>query len=131
MRLSLEKTKRIEVPGDPDAGYINIKELSDEQLAAIEAQSSKISMTSGDDVSVSLNSQSRTAKVAKACLTGWGNMFDEKGKILKCTPANVKKASGFVVDIDGERIRFFAWIEKCHMEFKAEIEEELGAASEN
>ena len=101
MRLVSVKSRKVDVPNDPDGGYINIKDLSLEEVAQIDSRYFKIS-----DGGVSMeNYANRDADFAKACLTGWGNLFDESGRPLKFTPKNIDKASAFVIDVGGEEVR--------------------------
>lgn len=130
MRLSLEKTKRIDVPGDEDNGYINIKCLSQEQLANIESRSSDMAFDGSGGIKVSINSYSRANLVAKKCLVGWGNFFDEKGEELKF-PRDIDKASNYSVVVDGKHVRFLEWVEECHTIFRNETLNSMEEARKN
>jgi len=130
MRLTLDKIKRVEVPGDEDGGYINIKALSLEDLAGIEAKSSDMAFTGDGGVTVSVNSYSRANLVARKCLTGWGNFFNEKGEELRF-PKDIDRAAKYSIRIGGKETRFLEWVEQEHTKHREEIAEEMGAASKN
>ena len=120
MKLKAAKNKRVEVPNDPDFGYINIKNLSLEEVARIDSKYFKIS-----DGGVSMeNYANRDGDFAKACLTGWGNLFDESGRELKFTPKNIEKASAFVIDVGEEEgmVRFYSWVNSEREKFAEEVE---------
>lgn len=130
MRLTLEKTKRIEVPNDEDGGYINIKFLHQEELANIESRSSETMFDTSGGVKVIVNSYKRTNSVAKKCLVGWGNFFDEKGNELRF-PRDIDKASNYSINVNGKLVRFLEWVESCHTEFRDEVIEEIKVAEKN
>ncbi|MFA5347453.1 MAG: hypothetical protein WC294_04910 [Methanoregula sp.] len=130
MRLTLDKIKRVEVPGDEDGGFVNIKVLSLEDLAAIEAKSSDMAFTENGGVTVSINSYNRANLVARKCLTGWGNFFNEKGEELKF-PKDIGRAARYSITINGKEIRFLEWVEQCHTQHREEIKEEMAVASKN
>lgn len=133
MRLTVEKTKRFEVPNDPDGAYINIKALSLEQLARIESKCSKSGMDEDGNFSVSLDPFKRANAVSIACLTGWGGFFDVKGKELKFSVKNLREAAGLGVMMPDEDkpIRLFEWVDQCHNEFLDEIDTEAVEAAKN
>ncbi len=132
MRLKSVRTKRVDVPNDPDKGYINIQNLSEEQIAQIDAKYFEIS----DGGVRMINYATRDGDFAKACLTGWGNLFDESGREMKFNPKNVEKASAFgieTVDDKGKDItlRFFTWVNEEREKFAEEVEAEEKLAEKN
>jgi len=129
MRLIAAKTKRVEIPNDPDKGFVTIRNLSLEEVARIDAKYFEIS-ESGVNMK---NYADREADFVRACLTGWGNLFDESGRELKFNPKNVEKASAFAVDVgdDDGYTRFFAWINKERDTFAEEVEAKEQVAEKN
>lgn len=130
MRLTLDKIKRVEVPGDEDGGFVNIRALSLEEIAAIEAKSSDMGFKEDGGVTISINSYNRTNLVARKCLKGWGNFFDEKGEELKF-PKDIDRAAKYTININGKDMRFLEWVEHEHTKHREEIKEEEGVASKN
>lgn len=129
MKLKSAKTKRVVVPHDPEAGFINIKDLSLEEVARIDSKYFEIS-DSGVNM---VNYAGRDGDFAKACLTGWGNLFDESGRELKFTPKNIEKASAFTVDLGGDEgvVRFYTWVNQEREKFAEEVETEEQDAEKN
>ena len=130
MRLSINKNKKVDVPNDEDGGFINIKALSIEELANIESKSSDMAYDATGNVKVTINPYKRANLVARKCLTGWGNFFDEKGEELKF-PKDVDRAALYSINIDSKDMRFLEWVEQCHTILRDEIADEMGVASKN
>lgn len=124
MRLTLDKTKTVKVPNDPDNGFINIRALSNDEIAEIESKSMSLTVGQGNEASLELDPYARDNGVAAACLQGWGNMFDPSGKALEYNKQNIELARRkFSIDIDGVTVRFFKWIRDEHDQFIREINE--------
>lgn len=130
MRLQIEKTKKIEVPNDPDSGYINIRALSQEEIDKIQSKSINVAMSDGN-ASVSVDSYIRENSVAMACLKGWGNFFLANGEELKFGNSSIEKVSHMSINVDGEDIRFLKWVCQCHDDFQKEIKGEMEEARGN
>lgn len=127
MRLSKERTKTVYVPGDEDNGYVVIRNLSKETVARIEGDFMIVT-----DKGVELrNFAERESVLAKECVKDWGNMFDPGGVPLTCNLKNLELASQFVIDIEGEKKRFFEWINSEREKFAQEVEEEEKKAVKN
>lgn len=131
MRLSLEKTKKIAIPGDPDGGFINIKLLSLHQIARIESKCNSTGFNENTEVVMSLDPFSRENMIAKECLTGWGNLFDAAGKELKFSRKSLMQAEAFVIEVDDKKLRFLEWVDDQHTKFYEEVEEEAKEAAKN
>ena len=131
MRLTLEKTKKCSIPKDEDGGFVIIKALSQEELAQIQSKSSEVAIATGDDIKISVDDVKRINLTAHACLTGWGNLFDEKGTEIKFNKANVNKVAQCSVRVESKPTRFLQWVDDCHTAFLAEIEEGMKEASKN
>ena len=129
MKLVAAKTKRVDVPNDPEGGFVNIKNLTLEEVARIDAKYFSVTESGVSMVDYA----SREADFAKACLVGWGNLFDESGKELKFNGKNVERASAFAIDAGGEEgtVRFFAWVNGEREKFADEVEAEGQAAEKN
>lgn len=131
MRLSQERTKRIDVPGDPDGGYVNIRLLTLHQIAQIEAKCNSTGYSERNEVMLSIDPFNRENLIAKSCLIGWGNMFDAKGKEMKFNQKNLREAEAFVIQVDDKKVRFLEWVDDEHSKFYEENEEEAKVASKN
>jgi len=130
MRLTSKKTKRFEVPNDPDGSYINIVHLKDNVVEEIKSRTSETKLV-GDDIVVEVNGYAQKTELVKACLVGWGSFFDESGKELKFTPLNVSKSAEFSIVVGEEKTDFYAWIDKCREELAGEVEAETEKALVN
>ncbi len=128
MRLSIEKTKTIKVPNDPDGGYVNIRLLSIDERAKIESDTSTIDIVNNGVV---VNPYNRDNGVASACLKGWGNMYDAQGNELKFNNSNLVKAGSFGIEIDGKMVRFLKWVADEHDKFVEEVAAENKVAEGN
>lgn len=124
MRLTGDKTKRIDIPNDPDFGFINIRALSKEERSSIESKSSETTVGAGGNVVLTINNHNRTNLVAQKCLKGWGNIFDVNGEELKFNMPSLEKVSHMSLVIDGKKVRFLEWVDSVHSDFIAEIEQE-------
>jgi hypothetical protein len=130
MRLTLERTKTVEVPNDPDKGFIKIKLLSMEELAEIEAKSSETGITSDGEAKMVIKPYERANKVAEACLIDWGNFYDELGKPIPFSYKKISKVAQYV--IRGEKdVRFLEWVDDMHQEFMKEVQGEEKVAGKN
>jgi len=129
MKLTSARTKRIEVPNDPEMGFINIRDLSLEEIARIDSKYFEIS-DSGVNM---VNYAGRDGDFAKACLTGWGNLFDESGRELKFNPKNIEKASAFKIDLGGDEgvVRFYTWVNQEREKLAEDVEAEEQVAEKN
>jgi len=130
MRLIVEKTKKVDVPNDPDMGYINIRALSMEELAEIESKASDM-VVGEKGVNISLNNYEKANRIAGKCLKGWGNMFDSKGEELKYNSSSLEMMSHLELMVEGKKVRFLEWVCDCHTKFREEIKEEEGVAQGN
>lgn len=136
MRLTLEKTKRVEIPNDPDGGYINIRLLSLNKIAQIESKCNQTGVDANSEVRISLDPFARENKVARACLVGWGNLFGPKGEELKFNHRNLILAEDFVIHIvdekgEKQKVRFLEWVDSEHSKFYSESEDEAEDVSKN
>lgn len=125
MRLTAEKTFRREVPNDPDGAFVNIRVLSKHHLSSIESKCVENKISEDGAGSIVLNSHKRENLVARDCLTGWGNFFDEKGKELKFNIKNVTLAANFDITLDGKKVRFYEWVDSEHTKCKEEVDAEI------
>ena len=131
MRLTLEKTRRIDIPNDEDNGFVTIKALSMDHLARIESRCTQTMMDGNEDVQLVLDDYKRANRVATDCLTGWGNMFDTRGKELKFNRKNVMMAANLELLIENKRMRFLDWVDQEHAKFREEVNSESIEASGN
>jgi len=127
MRLTAERTKRVDIPNDPDGAYVIMRNLSLEEVARIE-----------QDHMIITDKEVRTAKFvdrdgnfARECLKDWGNFFDESGKEMKFTQRNIEKAAALSIRIDERAVRFFSWVNEEREKFAEEIEKEEESARKN
>lgn len=133
MKLVAERSKTIEIPGDEDKGFIQIRNLSMEEVAQIESKYVHVTM---NDIKMD-NFAERDADFARACLKGWGNLYDPSGRDLKFNPKNIATASAFVVTVvdpetnESLRHRFYEWINNEREKFAEEVEAEEEAALGN
>lgn len=128
MRLTTERVKTVNVPGDPDGGYVNIRLLSVDERARIESNTSKVDIVNNG---FTVNVYQRDNGVASACLKGWGNMYDAQGKELKFNNNNLAKLGQLSIDVDDKKIRFLKWIADEHDKFVEEVEAESKEAAKN
>ena len=127
MKLSAERTKKIEVPGDPDKGFVVIRMLSLEETSQIEGKHMIIS-----EKGISINNYSeRDSAYAIACIKDWGNLFDVDNTPIKFNAINMNKVANFAIIIDGETVRFFEWVKRELTKFTEEVEEQEKAAIKN
>ena len=133
MRLSVEKTKTVPVPNDPDGGFINIRALTEDEIAEIESEAITISVTDGmSNSSLEIDPHKRENGTAIKCLKGWGHMYDLQGAELPFNKSSVELAKkNFAISIDGAKHRFFKWISTEHAKFKEEIAKEEAEALVN
>jgi len=127
MKLIAQKTKKIEVPGDADGGFVVIKNLSLEEVANIEGKYFEVT---NKEIRM-VNYAEREGEFARACLTDWGNLFDESERPMKFTAKNIDKASQFAIEIDGKQTRFYEWINDEREKFAEEVAEQESAARKN
>ena len=130
MRLTAEKTKRVDIPNDPDGGFINIVALTLDEVERLEEKAVEYSLGE-DDASYSVKPYKRANLMSRACLRGWGGLFDIKGNSLKFTKAHIKEAAKFEIIIDGQRKRFLEWVDDEHTAFLEEITKEEEEAVKN
>ena len=131
MRLTVEKNKRVDIPGDEDGGFINIKLLSLHEIARIEAKCQSPGINEKAEVTLALDPFSRENMIALSCLTGWGNMYDSKGKELKFNRKSLAQAEAFVIRVDDKKMRFLEWVDHEHAKFYEEVEDESKVAIKN
>lgn len=127
MKLIAQKTKKVDVPNDPDGGFIVIKNLTQEEVAVIEGKYFEVT---NKEVRM-VNYAERESEFARACLTDWGNMFDESGRPMKFTPKNIEKASAFSIEIEDKMTRFYEWVNTEREKFAEEVDEAEKEARKN
>lgn len=131
MRLSLDKTKQFYAPGDPDGAYIIVRALSLEEIAEAESDSTELRVDNFDNASMSLDPYKKANAIAKKCLVEWGGFLEANGNPIPFSKKNDKKMAGFAMKAEARMVRFFEWVEHCHNELQAEIQEEAERAEEN
>jgi hypothetical protein len=132
MRLTTERTKRIDVPDDPDKAFINIIALDLDLITKIEENCSNIIIGDSDSSdSIGFKPAKREDGIAKNCLKSFGNFFDVKGSEIKFKKSNFKEVAKFAIDIDGKRVRFFEWVANEHDKFYDEVLIEEKEATKN
>lgn len=131
MKLTLDKTKRFDVPDDPDGAYITVRGLTLEEIAECESSSTELKVDGDQNASMVLDGYKRVNNIAKKCLIGWGGFFEANGKELTHSRKNQKEVARFAFDIDGVPTRFFEWVEKCHAELQDEIYGQQEVAEKN
>lgn len=119
MKLSLDKTKTIVVPEDPDGATIKIKALNLDVIAAIEAKSTTTTMNLNGDGVVALDDYKRVNEIARACLCDWNGFFDETGSPVVFSRKNLASLAKFSID---SKTRFFSWVDEEHSKFLDELE---------
>lgn len=129
MRLTAEKTKKVNVPNDPDSGYVVIRALSRDELAHSESASSSVNI--GGEVSVIVDPYKRANLIATSCLKGWGNFFDSYGNEIKFNNKSLQTVKDMSVVIEDKPVRFFEWVKDEHDKFFNEVEEEKKVALKN
>lgn len=127
MRLTKERTKRVDVPNDPDGGFVVLRALSKEAVAQIE---SEYMVVTQDGVELRKFAE-RQATLARERIKDWGNLEDEYGNPLKCTVKNLELAARFNIDVDGEQKRFFQWVNDEGEKFEDEVDAKETEASKN
>ena len=130
MRLTTQITKRFEVPNDPDGSFIEVKNLTADTIESIRSRHNTTKIVDGV-VEHEVNAYAVQKDIAKACLSDWGKFFDESGRPLKFTPANIAKVGQFVIAIEDEKQSFFSWVFECHQDLADEVEEESEVAAGN
>ena len=127
MRLTNERTKRVEVPNDADGGFIIIRNLSMEEITQIE---SKYMTISSEGVSIK-DYANKVADFARICLKSWGNFFEAEGSPLTFNAANIERVAQAAIMIKGEKVRFFDWVNTERENFAEEVEREETEAVKN
>ena len=130
MRLTLKKTKRFTLPNDPDNSYIEIEHLKQNGVNEIKESTTSTKLIDGS-LEIEVDGYSQKTKLAKACLTDWGGLFDESDRPLKFTPQNVAKSAEFMIVVGDEKKSFYEWIDDCRVELAEEVEEESKVAEGN
>ena len=130
MRLKRERTKTVDIPNDPDKGSVTIKLLTLHELDLIEEKSSDLKLGE-DDSSMSLKPTKRANAVARACIEGWDNFFNENGKPLKYSKNRIQLTSAFEVDLSDKTVRFFEWVDDEHEKFRKEVTEQEKVSVKN
>lgn len=135
MKLTKDIFRKFYVPGDPDGSWVELVHLKINQVKKLEAKANDMAFL-GDgqgegEVRVGFDPYNRSVLFAHASLHDWGGMNDVMGAPMEFNKANITKAAEFVVTIDGEDFDFYGWIDKCRIEFDADVRKELKAAEEN
>ena len=120
MRIRKPTERWFEVPGDPDGASIKIKALSPGERFAIYDKAFKQTITytdSGPKVRQDTDTGLDRIETAKAVIVDWKQMYDEKGKLLSCTPGNIVRV---VNGIDG----FMVFIRDCMKRLDYDLEAE-------
>jgi len=135
MRLTARKTKRYDVPNDPDEGFIVIRHLSKGEVRKVESKVNQLYyQTNGSgegDTRIDFDPYTRSRLFAREAITKWGSMYDLKGRDMKLTAANLDKASVFTMLVNGEKVDFYEWVDDCRKDLDEEVEAETKEAEEN
>ena len=115
MRIAKTTERKFFSPDDPDKSWVMIKHLLPGETQDIfdKAFSHKIEYEKNEKgkmepkVSQKPNNKLHRELTLQAVVTNWGEFYDKKSNKMKCTPANIVKASreieGFDEFIDGNR----------------------------
>lgn len=124
MRIKKQAERWFDIPNDPDEGQILVKHLSPGEITDImdEVFTQTIVYKADGDQEPQPEFMQETdrrkdrEKTLMAAVVGWKKFYDQEGKVLKCTPENVIRASreieGFDILITDFRKRLAADIQK-------------------
>lgn len=127
-QLTRRQTKRIDVPNDPNKGWVEIAYLKKGVRKRIQDDSNKI--TGSDDgtgvmVTTMAFDLGRQRKLfLEAVIVSWGGFLDSKDKETRPTPNNIRK---FVDEDD----KLYEWLQEESDAYVIEVEGEEEPAQEN
>jgi hypothetical protein len=135
MRLKQRNTKEIAVPGDEDGAWIKIRALTINEIRRIDSKVNDIRMTVGENeesqTSVSFSPYDRTKMLAISCLVDWFGLFDAMDKEIPFKKINFDKVAAFEIEVNGEYIDFYSWVDSERVKFENELRAKKDKASKN
>jgi hypothetical protein len=135
MRLRQRNIRQVDIPNDPDGAWVKIKALSLNDIKRIDSLANDIQMTTngenGLDTTVKFDPYTRTKLVVKECLVDWFGLYDEFDNEITYSKANIDKISSFEIEIGGEYVDFFTWVDNERVKFEKELKDKKSKAEKN
>jgi len=124
-RITKPTRRWFEMEGDEDGARVEIKALApgERQEVAQAALKQRLIYKPGEDMQTvqEINPSGETLAMARLCVVGWENFFDESGKPMKCTRKNIERA---VKMIEGFAVFGSQSLKKLTEDIAAEKEEQ-------
>ena len=108
MRIKKQAERWFDIPNDPDEGQILVKHLNPGEITDIMDEvftQTIVYKADGDqepqpEFMQETNRRKDREKTLMAAVVGWKKFYDQEGKVLKCTPENVIRASREIEGFD-------------------------------
>lgn len=140
MRLSKIIKDKFFVPEDEDGAFVEIMHLTLNKVREVESRVNRLSYkTDGNgkgETNFDYDPYTISKLMAAECITNWGGFFDDMGRPIEFSKANISEVAAFTVLVkkeDGTDIDMdlFSWVEKCRKELSDTVSKSRIKAEEN